>query len=178
MFSYKVDDEIKLALPLPEKDGKMIYRLISDNRAYLNEFLPWPDYMKSSEDEIKFLQNSLTEFAAGKGLVLVIRYQEEIVGLIDFHAINPANSSAEIGYWLTEDAQGKGIMTRAVQGMIELGFDYFDFNRLTLVIQVENKASQKVAERSGFEVEGKMKDYIKEKSEFRDAYLYALIKAK
>lgn len=98
--------------------------------------------------------------------------------MIDFHAINPANSSAEIGYWLTEDAQGKGIMTRAVQGMIELGFDYFDFNRLTLVIQVENKASQKVAERSGFEVEGKMKDYIKEKSEFRDAYLYALIKAK
>lgn len=77
MFSYKVDDEIKLALPLPEKDGKMIYRLISDNRAYLNEFLPWHDYMKSSEDEIKFLQNSLTEFAAGKGLVLVIRYRRD-----------------------------------------------------------------------------------------------------
>ena len=69
-------------------------------------------------------------------------------------------------------------MTKAVQGMTQLGFDYFEYTSLTLIVQVENEPSQKVAKRYGFELEGRMRDYIEVKSEFRDAYLYLLIKMK
>ncbi|TDM02222.1 GNAT family N-acetyltransferase [Macrococcus carouselicus] len=176
MLSYKVDDEIELALPRPEIDGPVVYRLIDKQRDYLKEFLPWLDHLQNEEEEIIAFKEMMKNFGAGKSVTLVIHYQQKAAGMIDFHNINPSNRSADIGYWLSEDLQGKGIMTRAVTGMCSLGFNSFNFNRITLTIECDNLPSQKVAERSGFMLEGKLRSYLKNRDDYKDAYFYSLLK--
>lgn len=49
MFSYKVDDEIKLALPRLS-DVDELYALIDADRDDLGRFLPWVDHVQSIDD--------------------------------------------------------------------------------------------------------------------------------
>ena len=72
----------------------------------------------------------------------------QYVGVISFNKIDGA--SAEIGYWISENYQGKGIIRRAVKLLIEYGFQ--DLNLATVNIQfaTNNLKSHAVAQRLGF----------------------------
>ena len=63
---------------------------------------------------------------------------------------------AEVGYWLTVDARGRGVMTRAVQLVAEWVLRDLGRPRLELQADVRNSASQRVAERAGFRREGEV----------------------
>ena len=60
----------------------------------------------------------------------------------------------EIGYWLSEDLQGKGIVTQSCKALIKLGFEVFNFNRIQIPAAEENYKSRSVSERLGFKFEG------------------------
>lgn len=61
-----------------------------------------------------------------------------------------ANRAAEPGYWLDEDRQGLGIMTRATARLIEFAFDKQECNRVVLRCAAENIKSRGIPERLGF----------------------------
>jgi len=177
MLSYKVDNEIVLALPRPEIDGRTVYQLIDRQRDYLKNYLPWPDHLQNEKQEIAAFKDLLKEFGSGQSMSFVVHYKGEVVGMIDFHNINNQNHSAEIGYWLSQDMQGKGIITRAVNGICRLGFDSYQLNRIVIIMDCDNTASKKVAERSGFHYEGILRGYLKNGENYKDAYIYSLIKS-
>ncbi|GGB05914.1 acetyltransferase [Macrococcus hajekii] len=176
MLSYKVDEEIELVLPRPEIDGRTVYQLIDRQRDYLKEFLPWSDLLQNEEQEIAAFKDLMKEFGSGQSMTFVVHYNGETVGMIDFHNINCHNHSAEIGYWLSQDMQGKGIITRAVKSICRLGFDSYQLNRIVIIMDCDNTASKKVAERSGFHYEGKLRSYLKNGEYYKDAYIYSLLK--
>jgi ribosomal-protein-serine acetyltransferase len=62
--------------------------------------------------------------------------------------------SATIGYWLSEHMRGRGVMSRAVRGLVDYGFGQLGLNRQVIAAATENQASRKVAERLGFRFEG------------------------
>jgi RimJ/RimL family protein N-acetyltransferase len=64
---------------------------------------------------------------------------------------------AEIGYWLAPWARGRGLMTEAVEAVVSYGFDK-GLHRVELLAAVGNEASQRVAERAGFEREGVLRE--------------------
>lgn len=71
---------------------------------------------------------------------------------------------------------GQGIATRAVRMAIFEGFREFpDLVRLQTFVQVENKASQKVLEKLGFQKEGVLRKYGFNRGEIKDVILYSLL---
>lgn len=82
--------------------------------------------------------------------------------------------NAEIGYWLAEPFWGKGIMADAVRQMVDYGFRTFDINRIFASPFGNNKASQRVLEKSGFTLEARLEKTLYKDGKFLDEYIYGI----
>ncbi len=114
--------------------------------------------------------------AAGTGLAALIEQGGEICGVISLDSFDPANRSSEIGYWLREDCQGRGLATRAAASLIEYAFSVLGLNRLAIRAATENHRSRAVAERLGFVEEGILREAAQRDHHFVDLALYALLR--
>jgi RimJ/RimL family protein N-acetyltransferase/predicted O-methyltransferase YrrM len=83
---------------------------------------------------------------------------------------------AAVGYWLLPEARGQGYATRAVRLLTEWGIRALGFARVELWATVENDASQRVAERAGFQREGVLRAYAEGRDGGRlDAIFFSLV---
>lgn len=109
--------------------------------------------------------------------IFAIDVNGEAVGSIgiyqqtDIHAMN-----AEMGYWLSEDYWGQGIMTGAIKEMVRYGFDTFDITRIFARPFGTNNASQRVLEKAGFTLEAHFEKTLLKNGEFVDELVYGIRK--
>ncbi|KFK39550.1 hypothetical protein AALP_AA3G258600 [Arabis alpina] len=84
---------------------------------------------------------------------------------------------AHLGYAVAREFWGRGIATEAVRMALNQAFkDFPEVVRIQAVVEVENKASQRVLEKVGFEKEGLLKKYGYCQGVIRDMFLYAFVK--
>ncbi|AVH33472.1 GNAT family protein [Vibrio fluvialis] len=153
MFTLMVDDDIQLAL-IEESFAPLYAQLVAKQQAYLSQWLAWPPYCRSEQDFQLFIQNMLHDYADGKVVVCAMFYRGELVGNCSLQEINRDLQKARIGYWLSQEHQGKGIVTRAVSRLIDLAFNTYQLEKVELAAASGNLASQAVAKRLGFNQEG------------------------
>lgn len=79
--------------------------------------------------------------------------EKEVVGGCGVNWIDRDHGVGDIGYWARSDVRGRGYITRAVTVVARWAFDVGS-ERLQVRADVENVASQRVAERAGFTREG------------------------
>ena len=84
--------------------------------------------------------------------------------------------AADIGYWLTPEEWGKGIMTQAVRRMCDLTFAVTDIIRIQAEVFAPNAASLRVLEKCGFVQEGTLRKGAYKRGEFFDSRIYGLVK--
>ena len=84
--------------------------------------------------------------------------------------------SGEIGYWTAPWARGRGATTKAVRLLARWSLEEFELRRIELIIAVENTASNRVAEKSGFTREGVLRQYRENKGVWRDHYMWSLLR--
>jgi RimJ/RimL family protein N-acetyltransferase len=60
------------------------------------------------------------------------------------------HEAGTVGYWLDQQARGKGVMTEAVKAVVQWARSEYGIKRLLLTTHPDNHASQRVAERAGF----------------------------
>lgn len=168
----KVSDEIALN-PLSVDDIFKIFNTINEEREYMREWLPFVDTTKEPEDTAGFVNHVLQ---TGEKQ-FTITYKGKFVGLIGFKDIDVANRKTEIGYWLSQHAQGKGIMYRSVSRLIEYGFHELDLNRIQIKVAVANHKSRRIPEKLGFKEEGVERDgELLVDNVFTDIVIYSLLK--
>ncbi|MCW8997762.1 MAG: GNAT family N-acetyltransferase, partial [Kangiellaceae bacterium] len=143
---------IELALVEPSF-APIYFEIVSREREYLSEWLLWPPLAKSEEFFLNFITKSLHEYADGKTMVCAIIHGNELVGNVGLHNISDPEKSGEIGYWLRERFQGKGIVSRAVKQMMMVGFELYSLNTIFIEAAMENTSSRAVCERLGFKLD-------------------------
>ncbi|KAL0457187.1 UNVERIFIED_CONTAM: putative [ribosomal protein S5]-alanine N-acetyltransferase [Sesamum latifolium] len=83
---------------------------------------------------------------------------------------------AELGYVLAHKHWGKGIATRAVNMVVSTIFkEWPHLKRLQAVVHVENKGSQRVLEKAGFQREGVLRSYLLFKGKPVDAVMFSTL---
>lgn len=175
VFGLQLDNEITLVQPELYL-AKDLFHLLDDNRQHIAEFLDFTDAVNDVKDEEIFIKRMIEEQAAGEGRLFLIYYKSQLAGTIDYHAVSKAHRKAEIGYWLTKELNGHGIMTRCVKGLCDFGFNTMELNKLTIIAQVENVGSNKVAQKAGFKLVALEEQEIYRNDEFVDINKYALLK--
>ena len=73
-------------------------------------------------------------------------------------------STGHFGYWVAREARGRGVATEALRALCRWAVDSLDVKRLELLTDPENVASQRVAEKAGFQREGVLRSSL----EYRD----------
>lgn len=71
--------------------------------------------------------------------------------------IDRAGAEAELGYIVARHARGHGVGGEILRLLTEWAFDELEAQRLILIIDVANHASQRIAERGGYQREGVMR---------------------
>lgn len=105
--------------------------------------------------------------------VFAIEVNSEAVGSIGIYPQSDIHEkNAEIGYWLAEAYWGQGIMTKAIQEIVEYGFRTFDLVRIFARPFSTNLKSQRVLEKAGFELEARLKKALFKNGEFMDELIY------
>ncbi len=173
MFKLDVDNEIALVL-IDYSMAEVFSEVATRNRDYLCQWLAWPRFCQSPQDFRLFIQRSLHDYADGKSLTCSVWYEGELVGNISFNEINDDLQRATMGYWLSESHQGKGIITRAANAMIEIGFEHLELEKIQLQAATMNLASRSVAERLGMNLEGIITRNEKIGDEYLDHAIYGL----
>ncbi len=116
---------------------------------------------------------------AGRVLNLAVVHAEtgEQLGAISVGGVDMTQLTASIGYWLAPQARGHGYVTSATRALARWALDELGLARLELTTDPENFASQRVAERCGFSLEGRLRSHmlIQHSGERRDSLLYSLL---
>jgi RimJ/RimL family protein N-acetyltransferase len=99
---------------------------------------------------------------------------DEVLGVVGFILMN--HSKGHFGYWVGKDARGRGVATRALRLLTRWAAEEHGLARLQLIVEPENVASIRVAEKAGFTREALLRSYIELRGARRDVYLYALIR--
>lgn len=175
MFSYAVDDEIELAIPRPALDAPALFKLLEADRSVLSRYLPWVSQTKTAADEEQALRLFNTHFGSGQSLNLVLLVAGEVAGMISFNGF-AANQSADVGYWLGAAFRGRNVMHRAVAGLCELGFGQYGLNKIIIRAAVDNAASNAVARKAGFHLDGTLRDGEPLADGFHDENEWSLLK--
>lgn len=157
VFESVVDDEVVLKL-LDSKNAGQLFELTDSGRLYLKEWLPWLDRTKCIEDTQAFIEMTKKQFASNDGFQAGIWYKGNMAGVIGFHAMDRANRSTSLGYWLAEKYRGKGIMTKSCKVCIEYAFRGLNLNRVEIRCAEKNARSRAIPERLGFVNEGLIRD--------------------
>jgi ribosomal-protein-serine acetyltransferase len=174
MLSCTVDEHIKLELPLIHH-AEEIAAVVRANLERLQLWMPWACADYSVESAREFIRRNLKSLAEAGSFGLIIRYDEKFAGTIGFHDLDLVNRSAHIGYWVAKEFEGRGIITRCCQSLIDHLFTEMKLNRVQINCNVENVRSRAIPERLGFRLEGihRQVEYIQGK--FGDWAIYAML---
>ena len=104
-----------------------------------------------------------------------ILLRNKLVGAIGVNINQHRTYIGEIGYFVDRAYWGKGIAPRAVELIEKVCFDDLGLNRIELVTLKQNKASIRIAEKSGYRKEGIQRHLLKHEGKWADAYLFAKV---
>ncbi len=174
MFRWRFDDEVELRL-LQMRNAPELFALVEAERDFLYNWLPWVDHHRDIADTESFIREALEQFILGDAVHVGIWYKADLVGVIGYHRIDVVNQLGELGYWLGERSQGKGIMTRACQAMVDYGFSDLKLNRIEIHCAPTNLRSRAIPERLGFKEEGVLRQAERLHDRFVDNIVYGML---
>lgn len=175
MYSRIIDIDIQVSLSMPQF-AQELFDLTDKNRQFLKKWLPWIDSVEKPSDTQKFIELQLSKFSKGEVVHQTILYKEKIAGVLGFNLIDQINQIGYLGYWLGEEYNGLGIMTKSVQDLINQGFQYWNLQRIDIRCAVNNTKSRAIPERLGFKNEGIIRRAEKVYDIFYDHVIYGLLK--
>lgn len=72
--------------------------------------------------------------------------------------ISQMDRVANLGYWVRTSRTRQGIATTATRLLVQFGFEELKLNRIEIIASVDNRASQRVAEKAGATREGVLRN--------------------
>lgn len=169
-------ETLLLRAPQPS-DAENLYRAIWESKAELMAWMPWCHAAYSVRDAEQWLAGLHDATDDGeRPFVIVDESTGQILGGTGLNQIDPINRRANLGYWVRTAACGRGIATAAARRVAKYAFETLDIERIEIVAAVENRASQRVAEKLGASREGILRRRMRVGDTQHDAVSYSLVR--
>ena len=170
-------------LPFPIlKTQRLLLRQVSANDAEailslrsndeVMKYIPRP-YLKSKEDALELIAMFDDKIENGIGInwgIYFLDEPEKLIGIIGYYRMKPEHYRAEVGYMIFPKHNGKGIVSEALQKVIEYGFKEMKLHSIEAVLDPENKGSEKVLLKNGFVKEAHLLENEYYEGRFLDTY--------
>jgi ribosomal-protein-serine acetyltransferase len=174
-MTINIDQNIRLEL-IEKRHSQPIFDIVDKNRSFLRKWLPFVDRMQSVAFAENFVKGTIQRNKDGNEFAFVIIEKELLVGRIGVYKIDNQNKIGEIGYWLIENKQGKGIVTKACKEIIHFCFEELELNRIEIKCGTENFKSASIPQKLNFTKEGVLRQGELLYNNFIDLNFYSLLK--
>ncbi|WP_394823750.1 GNAT family N-acetyltransferase [Pendulispora albinea] len=165
-----------------DSDVSALLRASRRNQDYLRPWSPAPPAGQTHPT----LTSAANEIARDRTLwklgtncaFFVFPAQEEtprIIGRIALSNIaRRVFQNAYLGYWMDRGLQGRGLMSEAVDAVVDFAFGPLGLHRVQAAVMPRNPGSMRVLEKCGFRREGYAVRYLKIAGNWEDHVLFAL----
>jgi RimJ/RimL family protein N-acetyltransferase len=141
------------------------------NDPEIARWIPTIPYPYTREDALSFLRGE----AAPGHEAFAIELAGRVVGGIGM-GVNTHDYRGRMGYWVAEAARGRGTCTRALGLLSRHALEERGLQRLELITDPDNVASQRVAEKVGFRREGVLRAHLRHPDgRIRDSVMFSLL---
>jgi RimJ/RimL family protein N-acetyltransferase len=164
MKKSKIDFELR---KFSEKDINSIIKYANNENIakWLSNEFPHPYSAKDAKTFIDIVSNeyptkTFTIDIDGKacGSIAVNPIEEKNKGDTP---MTICDKQGELGYWLAEDYWNQGIISSAIEKIVEYGFETLNIDCIFATPFIKNTASQKVLKKAGFKTDSKKRKIIK-----------------
>jgi ribosomal-protein-serine acetyltransferase len=164
--------------PFRRRDAASVHSAVQASLPELAEWLPWAARNYSRAVTQNFIRDSIGSWNDNKAFDFAIRRHEEPdrhVGNVSLWWVSRINRVGEIGYWVRSDETSTGICTEVTARVLEVAFYEMGLHRAVLRIAVGNRASERVAEKLGFRLEGTLRDEVRVGNKWLDHTIWGLL---
>jgi RimJ/RimL family protein N-acetyltransferase len=167
------DDQIVLRQPRPS-DVDAVTAACQDPLIARFTLVPSP---YSEDDAREWLRSADRERREGSGLHLAIVDAKggEFCGAVGVSELNWRHRLGQIGYWVAPEARGRGVATRSLRLLSLWVLEELGLARVEVRVDVENEASQRVAEAAGYVREGVLRSRAESKGRRWDEVMFSLL---
>lgn len=127
-----------------------------------------------AEEFIKRVQNKF-EMKVAIRWGIVLKNTNELIGTCGFNSFDFESSCSVIGYDLSKDFWGKGVMSEALQFIIKYGFNELKLHRIEALVIKGNENSVKLLNKLNFIEEGTLRDYGFWKKKYWNLRIFSLL---
>lgn len=173
-------ESARLICRVPEAgDGVHVHEAVSASLPELRAVLaavPWAAAEPSVQASETFCRRGFADFHARKDFPFLLfeRETKRLVGACGLHRPDWQVPRLEIGYWCRSDCTGHGYITEAVNALVQYAYDQLGAVRVEVIVDESNIRSRRVAERSGFTLEGVLRSHSRgPDGALRDICVYA-----
>ncbi|MEV6492562.1 GNAT family protein [Actinoplanes sp. NPDC051633] len=160
--------------PVTVDDAARLAEVLRANREFLAPWDPIRDDGFFTEDgQRELIRSAVDSPSSGPH---VIELDGRVVGRVNLNNVvrGPFQSSS-IGYWVSREANGRGVATAAVAQIVRIAFEELGLHRLEAGTLLHNTASQRVLERNGFTRFGLAPKYLCIAGRWQDHVLFQRI---
>lgn len=175
LFASKLTETAELRSLEPWQAAEFLAH-IDKARANIEAYIPWAAVVVDEESARNFLQRYADRQAADGGRIYGIWLDGELVGGLLFRTFEAAWGSCELGVWLSAEAEGHGLMTRAAQLLIDWAIGVRGMNRVEWRCVPANARSAAVAKRLGMSHEGTLRQAFPYRGEIHDIQVWAMVR--
>lgn len=160
-------------------DGAAMNEAVLESLAELRPWMPWAQHEPTLEESEVSIRRSRLEFLERSDLRLLLYKKDtgELAGSSGLHRINWQSRKFEIGYWVRTSCSRQGYITEAVEAITNYAIRELQANRVEIRCDSRNIASASVAERSGFTLEGLLRnDALDVEGNLRDTMIFSKVR--
>jgi [ribosomal protein S5]-alanine N-acetyltransferase len=123
-----------------------------------------------------FIHRQWSRMDNGEGVsqAIVEFGSDRAIGLM-WVALRPQPHVGGLGYWVVPPERGHGAATAAVNLVVPWALSVLDLRRLEAWVEPENLASQRLLRRSGFQAEGRLRNFLTIDDRSVDALVFSVI---
>ena len=171
-----VNGDVKLRVA-KMRDSKQLEKLILGNRQWLRPWEATNPESPNSFDVRGQLRGLLRQLDDQSGMPFVIEVQGQVQGQLNVaNVMYGSVSSAVLGYWVSPEVAGQGVMPVSVALVTDYLMEQVGLHRVEINVRPENTASLRVIQKLGFRYEGLKERYIHINGDWRDHYVFAITK--
>lgn len=174
MFSVQITKDTTIQI-IEERHSEEFFALVQKNYDRLLHWCPWLDEVETVEKTRAFIRGKLALFGDGNGFTAGFFDDGALVGVIALEYIDKANKVTEIGYWLSAESEGKGLIIATCRNLIDYAFKTLNLNRVQIRCASENARSRAIPEKLGFKQEGVIRQAEKLHDRYVDLITYGLL---
>lgn len=175
MATIKIDGQLELKT-YEIDDFQALFDSINSSRQHLGQWLSWVAKTTRAEHSLEFIQQAQHQLHTQQALAMGIFLNGTIVGGVGMHDWSHDTKRAQIGYWICKEHEGKGLVTRSLQGLINYLFGITGLNKIEIHYVPANRRSALVAERLGFRLEGVIRQSTMRNGVAEDIVVTGLLK--